>query len=70
MAALSFWILYILVNDFSVTPGQFLSQVLGVAAILVKWPGLFVQNFLPPLYKRSLNMKFELKWPSGFREDV
>ena len=42
---------------------------MGMAAILVMWPGLFWTNFRSPVSKR-LHMKFGFKWPSGFREDV
>ena len=43
---------------------------MGMAAILVTWPGTFEQTFFSPIL-RSLHMKFEFNWPSGFRgEDV
>ena len=43
---------------------------MGVAAILVMWPGPFWTNFCSAIL-RSLHMKFEFNWPSGFRgEDV
>ena len=43
---------------------------MGMAAILVMWPGPFEQTFVPK-FLRSLHMKFEFNWPSGFRgEDV
>ena len=42
---------------------------MGVAAILVMWPGLLKQTFVPPSI-RSLHMKFEFNWPSSFRGDV
>ena len=38
---------------------------MGVAAILVIWPEPFRSRVL-----RSLHMKFEFIWPSGFRGDV
>ena len=49
---------------------------MGVAAILTRWPGPFKQTFIPhpsdtgtePIL-RSLHMKFEFNWTSGFRED-
>ena len=43
---------------------------MGMSAIFVKWPGPFITNFRS-LILRSLHMKFEFNWPSGFRgEDV
>ena len=43
---------------------------MGVAAILVMWQGPFWTNFRSRVL-RSLRMKFEFDWPSGFRgEDV
>ena len=43
---------------------------MGVAAILVMWPGPFKKKNLSRVL-RSLNMKFEFNWPSGFiGEDI
>ena len=41
---------------------------MGMASILVMWPGPFEQIFSPIL--RSLHMKFEFIWPSGFEEKM
>ena len=37
---------------------------IGIAAILVMWPGLFINKLVPP------SIKFGFDCPSGFREDV
>ena len=39
---------------------------MGVAALLVVWPGPFWTNFCSHV-PRSLHMKLEFNWPSGFR---
>ena len=42
---------------------------MGMAAILVMWPGLFEYTFVPPSQRSPY--KFDFDWPSGFRgEDV
>ena len=38
---------------------------MGMAAILVMWPGPFEQAFIPPIQSRP-HMKFGLNRPSGF----
>ena len=40
---------------------------MGVAAILVMWPGPFEQTYVPSVI-RSVNVKFEFNWPSGFKK--
>ena len=42
---------------------------IGMAAILVMWPGTKYTNFRCPFAKR-LHMKFKWNWPSSFREEV
>ena len=43
---------------------------MGMAAILVMWPGPFEQTFIPPSHGDSI-MKFGFNQPSGFLgEDV
>ena len=37
---------------------------MGMAAILVMWPGPFEQMFVPPSPKK-LSMKFDFDYPSG-----
>ena len=39
---------------------------MGMAAILVMWPGPFEPTLVPPIL-RSLHMKFEFNWPRGYR---
>ena len=48
----------------------FLPPYMGMAAILVMWPVTIWTNYCSRVL-RSLHMKFEFNWPSGFRgEDV
>ena len=43
----------------------FILPYMGMAAILVMWPGPFEQTFVPFIPKK-LHMKFDIDWPSGF----
>ena len=50
--------------------GEDFLPYMGMAAILVMWPGPFIKA-LVPLFQRRLHIKFGFDWPSGFGgEDV
>ena len=44
---------------------RFLSYM-GMAAILVMWPGPFEQTFVPQFKSSKFHMKFDIDWPCGF----
>ena len=42
---------------------------MGMAAILIMLPGLFINTLVPPSHRMMLPIKFGFDWPSGFREE-